>query len=137
MLSCKCACYNDSTYYHSAFFATSSYHSPPNSYFHFSYYSTSFFEGVIDDPLVGTTIVGAVNVLATYAALLLMDKCGRRSLILWSSGGMFLSCVVIVLSLLGFFSNILALVAVNTYVSFFELGLGPIPWLIVAEMVRC
>jgi MFS transporter, SP family, solute carrier family 2 (facilitated glucose transporter), member 3 len=30
------------------------------------YYSTSFFEGVIDNPLVGTTIVGGVNVVATY-----------------------------------------------------------------------
>jgi MFS transporter, SP family, solute carrier family 2 (facilitated glucose transporter), member 3 len=97
------------------------------------YYSTSFFEGVIENPLLGTTIVGAVNVVATYAALLLMDSCGRRSLILWSSGGMFLSCVVIVLALLGYFNNILALVAVNVYVIFFELGLGPIPWLIVAE----
>jgi SP family facilitated glucose transporter-like MFS transporter 3 len=98
------------------------------------YYSTTFFEGVIENPLLGTTIVGAVNVIATYAALLLMDSCGRRTLILWSSGGMFFSCVVIVLSLLGYFSNIMALVAVNVYVSFFEIGLGPIPWLIVAEM---
>jgi SP family facilitated glucose transporter-like MFS transporter 3 len=98
------------------------------------YYSTSFFEGIIESPMVGTTIVGAVNVLATYVALLLMDSCGRKSLILWSSGGMFLSCVVIVLSLLGYLDNILALVAVNVYVCFFEIGLGPIPWLIVAEM---
>lgn len=98
------------------------------------YYSTSFFEGVIENPLVGTTIVGAVNVLATYAALLLMDSCGRKSLILWSSAGMFFSCVIIVMSLLGYFSNMLALVAVNAYVIFFEIGLGPIPWLIVAEM---
>jgi MFS transporter, SP family, solute carrier family 2 (facilitated glucose transporter), member 3 len=98
------------------------------------YYSTSFFQGVIDNPLVGTTLVGAVNVLATYAVLFLMDRCGRRQLILWSSGGMFLSCIVIVLSLLGFFSNMLALLAVNAYVIFFEFGLGPIPWLIVAEM---
>jgi SP family facilitated glucose transporter-like MFS transporter 3 len=98
------------------------------------YYSTSFFEGVIDNPLIGTTIVGAVNVVATYAALLLMDKCGRKTLLLWSSGGMFLSCVLIVLSLLGYFSKIWALIAVVLYVSFFEIGLGPIPWLIVAEM---
>mmetsp|Transcript_26823 Transcript_26823/g.38862 ORF Transcript_26823/g.38862 Transcript_26823/m.38862 type:complete len:686 (-) Transcript_26823:257-2314(-) len=98
------------------------------------YYSTSFFEGIIDNPLLGTTIVGAVNVVATYVALLLMDSCGRRTLILWSSGGMFMCCVVIVLSLLGYFQNIVALLAVNVYVSFFEIGLGPIPWLIVAEM---
>jgi len=96
--------------------------------------STSFFEGVIDNPLVGTTIVGAVNVLATYVALLLMDRCGRRTLILWSAGGMFFSCIIIILSLLHYFSNIFALLAVNAYVSFFEIGLGPIPWLIVAEM---
>lgn len=98
------------------------------------YYSTSFFEGIISNPLVGTTVIGAVNVAATYAALLLMDSCGRRSLILYSSGGMFLSCIVVVLSLLGLLNNILALVAVNVYVCFFEIGLGPIPWLIVAEM---
>ena len=98
------------------------------------YYSTMFFDGVIDNPQVGTTIVGAVNVVATYAALLLMDSCGRKTLILWSSGGMFISCVAIVLSLLGYFNNMVALGGVNAYVSFFEIGLGPIPWLIVAEM---
>ncbi|KAI2504224.1 major facilitator superfamily-like protein [Fragilaria crotonensis] len=98
------------------------------------YYSTSFFEGVIDNPLVGTTIVGAVNVVATYAALLLMDRCGRKTLILWSAGGMFLSCIFIVLALVGVLNNMVALLAVNVYVIFFELGLGPVPWLIVAEM---
>lgn len=98
------------------------------------YYSSTFFKGVVDNPLVGTTIVGATNVIATYAALLMMDRMGRRTLILLSSGGMFLSCVVIVLSLLGYFGHFTALIAVNAYVSFFEFGLGPIPWLIVAEM---
>ena len=29
----------------------------------------------------------------------------------------------------------IALLAVMAYVSFFEIGLGPIPWLIVAEML--
>jgi len=98
------------------------------------YYSNLFFEGVIDNPLVGTTVVGGVNVLATYAALLLMDSCGRRTLILWSSGGMFVCCVLIVLSLMHILPNLAALVSVNLYVGFFEIGLGPIPWLIVAEM---
>lgn len=47
---------------------------------------------------------------------------------------MFISCIIIILSLLHYFNNVFALLAVNTYVSFFEIGLGPIPWLIVAEM---
>jgi SP family facilitated glucose transporter-like MFS transporter 3 len=98
------------------------------------YYSTAILEGVIDDPLIGTTVIATVNVLATYVALLVMDSTGRRSLLLWSSGGMFVSCIVLVLALLGVLNNICALLAVNVYVFFFEIGLGPIPWLIVAEM---
>jgi SP family facilitated glucose transporter-like MFS transporter 3 len=91
------------------------------------YYSGLFFDGVIDNPLVGTTLMGAVNVLATAAALLLMDRCGRRTLIMWSSAGMFLSCIVIVLALLNFFSKTVAIAGVASYVTFFEIGLGPIP----------
>lgn len=66
--------------------------------------------------------MGVVNVLATYAVLFLMDRCGRRTLILWSSGVMFLSCIFIVLSLKGVLGNMVALVAVNIYVIFFEFG---------------
>jgi SP family facilitated glucose transporter-like MFS transporter 3 len=98
------------------------------------FYSTSFLEGVVDNPLVGTTIIATVNVVATYIALLMMDSTGRKTLILWSSAGMLVSCIVIVLALLGILNNTLALLAVNVYVFFFEIGLGPIPWLIVAEM---
>jgi len=98
------------------------------------YYSTMFFEGLIDNPLLGTTIVGGVNVLATYVALLLMENSNRRTLILWSAGGMFVSSIALVLCLLGYLTKIASLFFVITYVIFFEIGLGPIPWLIVAEM---
>lgn len=74
------------------------------------YYSTDFFDGIIANPLVGTTIVGAVNVLATYGALVLMDRCGRRTLILISTGVMFLCCIWVVSSLLGYVGNVWALV---------------------------
>jgi Sugar (and other) transporter len=76
----------------------------------------------IDNPLVGTTYAGAVNVLATGVALIIMDKVGRKTLILWSSGGMFLSCIFVVLSLLGYFNNVVALCSVLVYVAFFEIG---------------
>jgi MFS transporter, SP family, solute carrier family 2 (facilitated glucose transporter), member 3 len=98
------------------------------------YYSTSFFEGVISSPLVGTTLVGVVNVIATYVALQLMDTTARKTLLLWSCGGMLASAVVIILVLLGFMSRPVALLGVGAFVAFFEIGLGPIPWLIVAEM---
>jgi len=98
------------------------------------YYSTMFFDGLIDSPLLGTTIVGGFNVAATYVALLLMENSNRRTLILWSAGGMFISSIALVLCLLGFFSKMASLFFVITYVISFEIGLGPIPWLIVAEM---
>lgn len=53
---------------------------------------------------------------------------------LWSTGGMLVSTVVVTLTLLGFAPNIVAVIAVMSFVTFFEIGLGPIPWLIVAEM---
>lgn len=98
------------------------------------YYSTSFFNGVIASPLMGTTVVALVNVIATYFALYLMDRSARKTLLLWSCAGMFVSCIVITIVLLGYLDKSIALAAVMTYVAFFEIGLGPIPWLIVAEM---
>ena len=56
-------------------------------------------QGVIDNPLVGTTLVAAVNVLATWAAQLLMDSSGRKSLLLWSAGGCFAALAALTLAL--------------------------------------
>ena len=89
------------------------------------YYSTMLFEGVIDNPLLGTAIIGGANVVATYVALLLMENTNRRKLILWSAIGMLISCLL---------SKISSVFWVILFVSFFEIGLGPVPWLIVAEM---
>ena len=47
---------------------------------------------------------------------------------------MIVSTAFIILAMLGYVWNIVALLAVMAFVSFFEIGLGPIPWLIVAEM---
>merc|ERR1712238_4493 len=63
-----------------------------------------------------------------------MDSFGRRTLILWSTGGILISTICIMFALLGILNKDIALIAVNAYVFFFEIGLGPIPWLIVAEM---
>jgi SP family facilitated glucose transporter-like MFS transporter 3 len=97
------------------------------------YYSTDFFKGILDNPLMGTCLVNAVNVLATFVAMKLMDRAHRRTLLLWSSGGMLASCILLTLTLLGYTARSVALGAVILFVTFFEIGLGPIPWLITAE----
>jgi MFS transporter, SP family, solute carrier family 2 (facilitated glucose transporter), member 3 len=98
------------------------------------YYSTTFFQGVIDNPLLGTTLIGIVNLLATILALGLMDNTPRRLLLLCSSAGMIVSMICITLALMKFLPPISALLALLVFVSSFAVGLGPIPWLIVAEM---
>lgn len=98
------------------------------------YYSTAFFEGVIDNPRLGTTLIGVVNLIATIAALKLMDNTARRTLLLFSGSGMVVAMLFIIAALKGFISNYFSLIGLMMFVCSFAVGLGPIPWLIVAEM---
>lgn len=107
------------------------------------YYSSSFFNKAgIENDYLGTVLAAAVNVLATALAIDLMDRLGRRPLLLMSAGGMFLSCCFLTgflyLSDHSSFDEALvgygAVASILVYVIFFEIGLGPIPWLIVAEI---
>lgn len=95
------------------------------------FYSASFFN--MSDSRVGTALVGAVNVLSTGAAIFLMDRMGRRKLLLISEIGAGLSMVALFFTKY-YDSSVGSVVAVMLFVSFFELGLGPIPWLITAEI---
>ena len=90
--------------------------------------------GISDNPLVGTTLVGTIKVVATYVTLKLMDTMSRVPLMLWSVGNIPASIVILTLTLLSYFPKIVVVFGVMSFVSFFEIGLSPIPWLIVAGM---
>lgn len=98
------------------------------------YYSTEIFASSLSHPVVGTVLVAAVNVASTYVALKLMGTTERKSLLLYSSGGALVSLIVLMLALEQIIPPIFALYAMMGFVAFFGIGLGPIPWLIVAEM---
>jgi SP family facilitated glucose transporter-like MFS transporter 3 len=122
------------------------------------YYSTSLFEEVIPNPLVGTTSIGTINVIFTYVALLLMDACRRKNLLLWSIGGMLFSCTGLILCQCGSLQSensqgtgedkngeispirdpiqVLVLMFANLFVAFYAIGLGPIPCLWIAETIK-
>src|SRR4051794_39049541 len=82
--------------------------------------------------------------LATALAIPLMDRIGRRILLIISSGGMMLSCIGLTIALymmenfIGFQDSVIlstsSVFTILVYVTFFEIGLGPIPWLIGAEL---
>ncbi|KAG3243004.1 hypothetical protein PI124_g12175 [Phytophthora idaei] len=101
------------------------------------FYASSFFLNAgLENPLVGITLVYIVNVLATIVALMLMDSAGRRPLLLWSVVGMLASSGILTVGLLDLlpFASMFSVGGVMSFVWFFEIGLGPIPWLIAAEM---
>jgi SP family galactose:H+ symporter-like MFS transporter len=85
--------------------------------------------------ILTTVLVGAVNVVATVISLLLLDRIGRRPLLLFGIAGMSLS-----LAHLGYAfgaSHIVRhviLADVIAYLACFALGLGPVFWLLISEI---
>jgi len=99
------------------------------------YYSTLFFDGVIPNPQTGTIVAFLVNVAATILALFLIDRFRRKTLLAWSTGGMCIACVPLTLSLHQYLPPAATVAGVVVYITFFELGLGSIPFFLVPELV--
>jgi len=93
--------------------------------------------------IAATVGIGVVNVLVTLIAIWLVDRAGRRPLLLWSLAGMGIAMLILGV---GFaLENSGAGVAAVSlgqitaaslilYVAAFALGLGPIFWLLIAEI---
>jgi SP family galactose:H+ symporter-like MFS transporter len=87
--------------------------------------------------ILATAGIGLVNVIMTIVAMWLIDRVGRRPLLLIGIGGMILS-----LGVLGFVFRMptggalawLAVVTLMVYVASFAISLGPIFWLIISEI---
>ena len=88
--------------------------------------------------ILGTVGVGIVNVLLTVAAILLVDRVGRRPLLLVGLAGMVLSLGILGLAfLLPALSGIVGWIAIGSlalYIAFFAVGLGPVFWLLISEI---
>lgn len=82
-------------------------------------------------------LVGLVNLLSTILFILLVDRIGRRPLLLAGMLGMAASLVMLIFQLakLPFFplSGSWEPLILLCYIVFFAISLGPIPWLFVAE----
>lgn len=82
--------------------------------------------------------VGLVNVALTVVAMQLIDRVGRRPLLLFSLAGMALSLIVLGLAFslkqLSGSLGWIAVVSLMAYVGSFAVGLGPVFWLILSEI---
>ncbi|KAL5809903.1 hypothetical protein ACOSQ3_026604 [Xanthoceras sorbifolium] len=103
------------------------------------YYSTSVFRSAgITSDVAASALVGAANVFGTAVASSLMDRQGRKSLLLTSFGGMAASMLLLSLSFtwkaLAPYSGPLAVLGTVLYVLSFSLGAGPVPALLLPEI---
>ena len=87
--------------------------------------------------ILATAGVGAVNVVMTVVSIRLIDRLGRRQLLCWSLGGMATALIVLAGAFYGGASGGSAWLAIGSvagYVGFFAIGLGPVFWLLIAEI---
>ncbi|WVR06252.1 hypothetical protein IAU60_003282 [Kwoniella sp. DSM 27419] len=80
---------------------------------------------------VGITVVNAVM---TLPAILLMDRVGRKTLLLVSIAAMAATSSLLAVGL-DTHHEVLSAVAIVTFIAAFSIGLGPVPFLLVSELV--
>ena len=102
------------------------------------YYAPKIFASVgqsNDSALLQTILIGGTNLVFTLVAMVLIDRFGRKLLIVTGSAGMML--MLSGLSFL-FFTNqtsgFLVLVFILGYIAFFAASLGPALWVVAAEL---
>jgi SP family galactose:H+ symporter-like MFS transporter len=88
------------------------------------------------DALFATLLVGVVNVIATFLTLFLIDRYGRRPLLLISQVGVISTLLILIISFAteSPFIDRIAVLAVVGYVFLYSLGLGPIVWVLISEI---
>ncbi|XP_069835961.1 solute carrier family 2, facilitated glucose transporter member 3-like [Dendropsophus ebraccatus] len=103
------------------------------------YYSTSIFRDAnVPNPIYATIGAGIINVVFTVVSLLIVERAGRRTLHLTGLGGMAVFALIMTIALklkdyaMGW--SYVSIVAIFGFVALFEIGPGPIPWFIVAEL---
>jgi sugar porter (SP) family MFS transporter len=112
------------------------------------YYSTTLWNSVgfsESNSFMLTVITSIVNVLVTLVAIALIDRIGRKALLVIGSSGMLVTLAAMAvcfaqatgsgtaLSLPGVWGPV-ALVAANLYVVFFGVSWGPVVWVLLGEM---
>ena len=113
------------------------------------YYSNVLWQAVgfsADESAVYTVITSVINVLTTLIAIALIDKIGRKPLLLIGSAGMAVTLATMAVifanatvnpdgtpSLPGA-SGVIALIAANLFVVAFGMSWGPVVWVLLGEM---
>lgn len=90
---------------------------------------------------LGTILMGAIQIPITAVGAVLLDKSGRKPLLMVSALGTFIGCFLAAVSfylkgqgLYMDWSPMLALSGILVYLAFYSIGMGPIPWVLMSEI---
>jgi len=104
------------------------------------YYGTQYFKNAgFQNPFIIQVITNSVNVASTFPGLYLVEKMGRRNLLLMGAIGMCVcQFIVAITGTASTFSNIAAQKAaiafVCIYIFFFASSWGPVAWVVTGEL---
>jgi len=88
----------------------------------------------IKNALLQTSLIGLINGLFTFIAILFIDKVGRRKLYLIGSIGMTVTLVMLAISYSFNLSGIFALLCILAFIAFFASCIGPVFWTLMSEI---
>ncbi|KAG0236288.1 hypothetical protein BGW42_003700 [Actinomortierella wolfii] len=99
------------------------------------FYSTTIMSAIMPSSGAMITVyISLMNTAMTLVAAYLMDRAGRRTLLLVSSSAMGICSMLLGFSL-NYEISMLSAVAIVAFVATFAIGLGPIPFLLIPEVV--
>lgn len=105
------------------------------------FFSTEIYKsaGLSDAASINATIaMGAMNVAMTVISLVMVEKAGRKTLMLIGMAGMAIVCILLTLCLLfqdlASWISYISIVLVILFVVMFATGPGSIPWFLVTEV---
>lgn len=102
------------------------------------YYAPEIFKSIgfgAESAFLQTVIIGITNTVFTFVAIWLIDRAGRRTLLLWGVAGMAICLAGISFC---FYFNLTQgpwlLAFIFGYMACFASSLGPIPWVLISEI---
>lgn len=101
------------------------------------YYSTKIFTtaGVgIEDSFMASAFVGLVNLIFTFVVIALVDRAGRRRLLLVGLAIQVVSLSAVAVAFFLGSKGLLLLLAILAFIAAFAMALGPISWILCSEI---
>ena len=103
----------------------------------FLYYGPEIFKHLGNETnaaLLQTVIVGAVNLTFTIAAVLVVDRLGRKPLMILGSAGMGISLTFLGLAAYLQKTELWVLTFMLMYIASFAIAIGPVTWVLLSEI---